>query len=388
MKSQTIEYFRIRKHIYNLLFNYTNKNIFSFIYDVIIVVIAIFSIIPLMFNQQEIDSNSFLSFIYNNEKTWVIIFTIDYLGKWFTADFKLKKGWKSFIFYPFTFWAILDLIVILPGWLGVSQFQVFVIFRLFKIINFFPKLSEGIHFVFRAIFSEWKILVTITISLLFVVFIGAILIFQIEEAQNTNINNFLDAVWFVFITITTIGYGDIYPVTEVGRTLTIGFALIGIALIALVTATVVSGFNRELEKRKELNELRIKANIGIIKHIKNNLNIKKPSLYRINKETKFKLYFSKLSYKELKELIIDNKELIPVKFFHKIDQYKNDELLIIAWRFLFNEIQINNLELFKKLDKEEMKDLLLKNKIETKLFLSKDKLLYLLEENSDKILWN
>ncbi len=249
-KSSFLYKVSIRRRIFNLL-EPRRGNFVGFLYDLLISAVALISIVPLLFGDPS--TNKILSFIIDHNYIWIGIFVIDYLLRWFVADFSIRKGFRSFLFYPFQLWSIINLIGILPSLLGQtgSIFQIFITFRLFKVFKLFPKIDDGINFVFKSLFREWKILVVIGFALVFITFVGSIFIFQIEKADNSNINNFFDSIWFVFITITTIGYGDISPVTDLGRTTTIIFSLVGISIIALITATVVSGFTSELNERRD-----------------------------------------------------------------------------------------------------------------------------------------
>lgn len=214
----------------------------SRIYNILIGIVALLSVIPLFLIEENV-TNNFLLWIANHNEVFILIFIIDYTLRWFLADFKIKRGWASFIMYPFTVWAVIDLIGILPFFLKNQTFRILSTFRLFKIVRIFPKLAEGFSTIIYSIATKWRIFVVIFITLLFFVVIGGLIIFQIEYGQpDSQINNYGDAVWFVFITITTIGYGDISPATSAGRAFTTMFAMIGIAIISIVTAIFASGF--------------------------------------------------------------------------------------------------------------------------------------------------
>ncbi len=214
----------------------------SRLYNILIGIIALLSVIPLFLIEGSV-TNEFLLWIMNNNEVFILIFIVDYGLRWFLADFKIKRGWKSFIFYPFTIWAIIDLLGIIPFITSIQSLRILATFRLFKIVRIFPKLSEGFGTIIYSIATKWRIFVVIFITLIFFVVIGGLIIFQIEYgAVDSQIESYGDAVWFVFVTITTIGYGDITPATSAGRAFTTLFSMVGIAIISIVTAIFASGF--------------------------------------------------------------------------------------------------------------------------------------------------
>lgn len=128
-------------------------------------------------------------------------------------------------------------------------------------------VSKGLLFLGKAVISQWKVLCTITAIFLVIVFVLSSLTmcfdlatsksdFNITEEDGTNIR-FWDAFWWVYVTISTIGYGDLYPVTGFMRFWAIIISLIGMSFIALYTAVVVDGFTKQLQANKKNNALQI-----------------------------------------------------------------------------------------------------------------------------------
>ncbi len=367
-----------RKKIYDLLFNYLDKNLVSSFYDFFIAIIAIISVLPLMFTSENIKSNSFLTFIQNYQFFWLTIFTIDYILKFITADFKIKKGIKSFLIYPFTIWGIIDLIAIVPGWTGNNQYQAFISLRLLRVVNFSPRISKSINFVLNSIFSEWRILLIIFITLIFFVFIGAIIIFNVEygaidnSGNESKIKNFWDAFWFVFVTITTIGYGDITPVTNIGKVIVMIFSLLGISLIALLTATTIKGFDKQL---KQLQMLRLSEKENKLKNVDYNLN-------------KFTFYFKKLNKKQLKFIIEENSKFFTEEELNDFFEIKKSKQFFLIKENLFNKIKIKDEDVFELMNVFELRRILKSNKINFLNSHKREELLRIAKNNKAKIKFN
>ncbi|BDU67667.1 MAG: hypothetical protein TYPL_3200 [Candidatus Tyloplasma litorale] len=119
---------------------------------------------------------------------------------------------------------------------------------------------KGITFLCKSVYSQWKVLFTITIIFFILIFVLSGITFALEEIGNTphfsgdGLENgefdYFDSLWWVFVTISTVGYGDIYPITTFMRVWAMLIGIIGIAFLALYTAVVVNGFAQELQRRK------------------------------------------------------------------------------------------------------------------------------------------
>lgn len=157
----------MRKKIYRIIELDKEEYFASKVYDRIMQISIIISIIPLMFRTQ------YMSFVII-EAAVTIIFSIDYILRWITADYKLKnKSWKSFVIYPFTFIAILDLLTILPifGCFNNSLrvFRIWRLLRLLRIAKVF-KYYEPLQIVFDVFREKSTILLTVVGFALFYIF--------------------------------------------------------------------------------------------------------------------------------------------------------------------------------------------------------------------------
>ena len=87
------------------------------------------------------------------------------------------------------------------------------------------------------------------------ILISWVLFYAVEHGKNPQVQDIFDGIWWAVITLTTIGYGDIYPITFLGRILAMILAMIGIGLVALPTGILTSGFIRALRSEKKISQL-------------------------------------------------------------------------------------------------------------------------------------
>jgi len=169
--------------------------------------------------------SSDLRLLLNNVDTGIlIIFMVEYGLRFWCADHKLK--------YLFSLYSIIDLLAILPFFLRMTTDIRFIrLFRWFRILRLI-RFIEG-RTIFGYVTSEDSVIVSrILFSLIAIIFVYSGLIYQVEHPANpTQFKTFLDAVYFSVATMTTVGFGDVTPISEMGRLLTVLMILTGIALI-------------------------------------------------------------------------------------------------------------------------------------------------------------
>ena len=243
---------QLRERIYRAIEPH-NENSSSRVYDYIMLVAIAIGIFPLMFRTQ-------------NKLFWWfdlisgLCFIIDYLLRWCTYDLKSKRsGWAAFVIYPFTPMAIIDLLSILPVFNLLSPtFKVVRVSRLLKILRIFKVIRyfEPLEIIMSVIRKQSKILCTVLSLAVFYIFITALIMFNAEEDINPETGKYLfetffDAFYWATCTLTTVGYGDLYPISDTGRFISIISAMVGIAIIALPSGIITAGYMEELKSRKE-----------------------------------------------------------------------------------------------------------------------------------------
>lgn len=234
----------LRKRVFEIIEVADEDDKASHIYDIFMMVIIIISLVPLAFKQTNIIFNVI-------DKIACVIFIIDYILRWITADKKVSKGAISFFIYPFYPMAIIDLICVLPSLSIInSGFRILKVLRLLRtlrVLRIFKavRYSKSITLVLGVFRKEKKPLLTVFGLALIYTIISALVIFNVEP---DSFNTFFDAFYWAVVSLTTMGYGDIYPVTTIGRIVTMISSVFGIAIIALPSGIITAGFMEMLKE--------------------------------------------------------------------------------------------------------------------------------------------
>lgn len=227
------------------------KTSVSKLYDRAMLVFIVISLIPLAFRQQNL---MFVIF----DCVSVTVFVIDYILRWMTADLRMpnRPRWIAFILYPITPLAIIDLLSILPVVTLLNNvFKLFRVTRLLKIVRVFKfiRYSKNVQILMRVIRKESRILLTVFWIALFYIIVTALIMFNVEES--TMFDDYFDALYWATTTLTTVGYGDICPTTDIGRIISMFSAILGVAVIALPSGVITASYLDELRVLKiEKNE--------------------------------------------------------------------------------------------------------------------------------------
>lgn len=216
----------------------------SQIYDYTMMTAILLSLIPLAFKQD-------LLIFTVLDKVTATIFILDYLARLITADLSLKRGRRSFLMYPFTPMAIVDLLAVLPSISSLSSglklFKVFRLARSFRVFRAFKmfRYSKSILIIQRVIRKQKTPLMAVGTLAAAYILVSALVIFNVEP---DTFDTFFDAVYWATVSLTTMGYGDIYPVTTAGRVVTMLSSFVGIAIVALPSGIITAGYMNEIDK--------------------------------------------------------------------------------------------------------------------------------------------
>lgn len=231
----------------------------SNIYDGIMILAIIIGIIPLLTRESSY-------FFIALDVISCLLFSIDYILRWLTCDIGSKRNpVVSFLIYPFTFMAIIDLLSIIPtlGLLNPSL-KLFRISRLLKILRVFKffRYYKPMRLMSNVLRKESRTLLTVFGFAVFYIFVTALIMFNSEKAIDPEtgeyiFSSFFDALYWAACTLTTVGYGDICPASNLGRLISMISAIAGVAIIALPSSIITASYMDELRKWDEQEEKKL-----------------------------------------------------------------------------------------------------------------------------------
>ncbi|SRR6056297_475076 len=178
----------------------------------------------------------------------VVIFTIEYILRIYCSDKKSK--------FIFSFYGIIDFLAILPFYLALGvdlrslrALRFFRLFRIFKLMRYNRALAHFSRAINRA---KEEILLFLFVTLILIYF-SAVGIYYFENAaQPEHFSSIFDSLWWAIITLTTVGYGDVYPITVGGKVFTFFILMIGLGIVAIPTGIISSALTKSVDKKEEV----------------------------------------------------------------------------------------------------------------------------------------
>ena len=229
VRARAVRRSQVRQRLYNLLNGDEGLAMWC---GRVMTVLIIASLLPLCFKE----SSPILETI---EYGCVLVFIIDYLVRWVTADLKLQKGMLSFVIYPFT-------LSILPVFNALNDaLRTLRVLRLFRSLRAFKliRYSKGASAIAAVFEKQREALLAVLCLAIGYILVSALVIFNVEP---DTFNTFFDAVYWAVVSLTTVGYGDLYPSSDVGRTIAMISSLMGVAVVALPSGIITAGMLDEL----------------------------------------------------------------------------------------------------------------------------------------------
>lgn len=195
-------------------------------------------------------SDSQRDWVKTAEVFTISVFTLEYL---FRSIFSRQRSK-----YVFGFFGIIDLISILPFFLGLAvdlrSLRAFRMLRLFRILKL-VRYSKAIRRFHRAFVISREELVLFAVSASIMLYLAGVGIYYFEhEAQPEVFRSMFDGLWWAVVTLTTVGFGDSYPITTGGRFFTFLILIIGLGIIAVPTGMVASALSKARQTEDEEDE--------------------------------------------------------------------------------------------------------------------------------------
>ncbi len=197
----------------------------------------------------------------------IAIFTVEYAARvWVSVENReFGTGWRGRLRYAGTPMAIVDLVAILPFFLSAFTDVDTRIFRSLRLLRVFKlsRHSAAMDLLLTVIRNEAATVVSSLFVMLIIIILAASGMYIIErEAQPDAFQSIPQAMWWAAVTLTTVGYGDMVPITALGKIFGLLITVAGVGMVALPAGILASGFSQELLKRRALYRLQVKDSLA------------------------------------------------------------------------------------------------------------------------------
>lgn len=263
---------KIKKRTYDIINLGTRYDLPSKLFDYFIVSIIIINLFITLFSTFD-ESLKYKNILNIIELITMIIFAIEYGLRFWTAEYLYPKETtsKAKLLYVFSFFGIIDLMTFLPYFLPMQTFatgaiafrmlRVFRIFRLFKInaqYDSFNVIVEVLNEKRNQIFSSLILIIILMIS-------SSLIMYGLEhDAQPEAFANAFSGIWWSVSTLLTVGYGDIYPITTLGKIMAIIIAFLGVGMVAIPTGIISAGFVEHYTKIKTMHKYALESDVKFV----------------------------------------------------------------------------------------------------------------------------
>ena len=182
----------------------------------------------------------------------VVVFTAEYIARIYIAEKKIK--------FIFSFFGLIDLLAILPFYLSfgldLRSLRMLRMFRLFRLLKLARYNRAMRHFGKAMFMAKEQIILFMAITLVLIYFSAVGIYYFEHDVQPEHFSSIFESLWWSIITLTTVGYGDVYPITVGGRVFTFFILLIGLGIVAIPTGIISSSMTKvfDMKNDDELNQ--------------------------------------------------------------------------------------------------------------------------------------
>jgi len=247
----------IKKKVFNIINPSASDNIASRWFNIGMLGLIFLNILAVVLETDQGVFRHNKPFFQTFEVISVIIFTVEYILRLWTCTEirRYSSPVKGRLAYAFSASMLIDLISFLPFYIPIGGMdlrfiravRLFRLFRLFKMGRYSASLSKLAKVIKT---KKEELIITLFASVVLLIIASSLMYFIERDAQPDQFGSIPKAMWWGAITLTTVGYGDVYPVTLFGRIIGAFIAVLGIGLFALPAGIIASGFAAELQKQK------------------------------------------------------------------------------------------------------------------------------------------
>lgn len=258
MKNNNKSEKNIRKRIFDIIQVGQRSDTPSRVFDICLVCIIVLNILVLVLETFSF-SEELMSIFHVVELVTVSLFCVEYILRIWTADYLYpeKSRGKAILKFLWSYDGIVDLLTIIPAFF-LAGFSAFRMLRVVRIFHLFRINATYDSFnVITAVISEKKNQIFSSLFIILILMLGSSLcMYSIENtAQPEAFDNAFSGMWWSISTILTVGYGDIYPITILGRLMAIIIAILGVGVVAIPTGIISAGFVEHYTRLAQNNSI-------------------------------------------------------------------------------------------------------------------------------------
>ena len=247
-----------KKRIFDIIQIGTKEDFASRAFDIFIVIVIGINLCATLFSTFE-QSQNYSHEIYLVEFITSIIFLIEYGLRIWTANYLYpdEKPAKATVHFIFSVFGLIDLFTFLPFLLPVFFPVGAVAFRVLRVIRIFRLFRVNAQYdafnVILNVFREKKNQLFSSVSIILIFMVATSLcVYSVEhDVQPDKFSNAFSGIWWATSTLMTVGYGDVYPITTVGKIFSIIITFLGVGLVAIPTGIISAGFVEQYEKIRD-----------------------------------------------------------------------------------------------------------------------------------------
>lgn len=242
--------------IYKLLEAGRGNDLSSKVVDYTLITLVLLSIISVIFGSVPEIQNTYGDKLRSFEAFTIIVFSFEYLCRMWTAPLKYSQNKFPKLKYALSFYGLIDLIAIIPFYISYFGFgmdlRVLRVVRMMRILKI-SHYNSALQDLFNALYDERKTFVSAIYIFLVALLISSSLVYYAENSmQPEDFRSIPDALWWSIVTLTTVGYGDVSPVSLFGKIIGAITALMGVCTVALLTGIVANAFSAQLSRKKSV----------------------------------------------------------------------------------------------------------------------------------------
>ena len=249
----------MKKKVFNIIQIGDKSNPLSRLFDIFIAVVICANILVTFL--QTFDELTFLFPAFHIiEVITILIFCVEYILRIWTADYLYpgKSEFRSRLRFLISFDGIIDLLTILPFFFlsGMVIFRMLRVARIFHLFRLNARY-DSFNVITTVLYEKRNQIISSVFIVLILMLASSLCMYSVEhDSQPEVFRNAFSGIWWSMSTLLTVGYGDIYPITTLGRIMAICIAYLGVGAVAIPTGIISAGFVEQYQRKSSLSNIR------------------------------------------------------------------------------------------------------------------------------------